>query len=526
MISRWRNLCQQHPHWMALLAGFLVPLAYAPVQILPLFYLGFGTAFYLAWQHRDHLGRLFRLGWLFGFGQLFIGLHWIGEALLVEAEIFLWLLPFAVTLLPASLAVFSGLAFLLFGVSFAWLGRAPSDPPSGAPSHGVGRLAGLVWLALLLALAEYGRATILTGFPWNLPGMAWGSWLYLAQPVNIVGVHGLGLLALLSVSFMVSKTRYGWHAGLALLAAAFVYSGVTLQVLGQASSPEPSLQILVVQPHLDQREKWQPSKRQMHIEKTFRLTQAGLEQAPNVGLVIWPETAIPAPIDETDWFGRKLRATLRDDAFLLTGAVRRQARDDGYDYFNAAMLWQAGQIVQRSDKHHLVPFGEYLPMQSWLEAVGLQQLTKLRGGYQSGPANARFSAPGLAMFAPLICYQAIFPALSAGQPRPAWLANITNDGWFGTGLGPRQHLAQVRLRSIEQGLPLIRSANTGVSAAFDGRGRYLASVPLGEAGSFVVTLPPALPASVYARLGDVAFFGLWLGVLAWILAVGWGRRRG
>jgi apolipoprotein N-acyltransferase len=254
------------------------------------------------------------------------------------------------------------------------------------------------------------------------------------------------------------------------------------------------------------------------------LTQAGLAQAPNVGLVVWPETAIPAPIDETYWFGARLRATLPDKTFLLTGAMRRQAGDDGYAYFNSAMLWQAGQIVQRSDKHHLVPFGEYLPMQSGLEALGLQQLTKLRGGYQSGPADARFSAPGLAMFAPLICYEAIFPGLSAGQPRPAWLANITNDGWFGAGLGPRQHVAHVRLRAIEQGLPLVRSANTGVSAAFDGRGRYLASVPLGEAGSFVVTLPEALPETWYARLGDVVFWGLWLATLAWILAMGWRRR--
>jgi apolipoprotein N-acyltransferase len=524
MIGPWRNLCQQHPYWVALLSGFLVPLAYAPVLILPLFYLGFGTAFYLAWQHSEHLGRLFRLGWLFGFGQLFLGLYWIGEAFLVEAEIFLWLLPFAVTLLPAGLAMFSALAFFVFGASLAWLGRAPSrslSPPSSKP---LSRLAALLWLAVLWSLAEYGRATILTGFPWNLPGMAWGSWLYLAQPVNVLGVHGLGLLALISVSLMVSKTRYGWHGGLALLAAAFVYSGVTLHTLGQVAGAQPSLQILVVQPHLDQREKWLPSKRQDHIEKTFRLTQAGLAQAPNVGLVVWPETALPAPIDETYWFGARLRATLPDKTFLLTGAMRRQAGDDGYAYFNSAMLWQAGQIVQRSDKHHLVPFGEYLPMQSGLEALGLQQLTKLRGGYQSGPADARFSAPGLAMFAPLICYEAIFPGLSAGQPRPAWLANITNDGWFGAGLGPRQHVAHVRLRSIEQGLPLVRSANTGVSAAFDGRGRYLASVPLGEAGSFVVTLPEALPETWYARLGDVVFWGLWLATLAWILAMGWRRR--
>lgn len=499
MVSRLRALCLDRPRLMILLAGFLLPLSYAPLKIFPLFYFGFAIAFYIAWQARGDLWRLFSLGWLFGFGQFIIGFYWIGEAFIVEAEDFLWALPFAVTLLPAGLALFPAFAFWLFGASLRLVGAAAQTP----------HLTGLLWLVAIFALAEYARSTVLTGLPWNLPVMGWASWLYLAQPVAVLGTHGLGLVALVSVAFLLADKIVWRLVAVVLPLAAFGYSWLVLQ----APSRNTDVAILVVQPNIHQIEKWQAGKRDQHIAKTLRLTQQGLAtgQAPSaetqkIDLVIWPEVAIPALIDEDEKFGQAIASILPRDSYLITGALRRDASQT--QFYNSAMLWQAdGQLIARSDKHHLVPFGEYLPLRPWLEAIGLRQLTSQRGDHSTGPADSRFSASVLPMVAPLICYEAIFPYLSAGQPRPAWLVNLTNDGWFGRSLGPYQHLAQARLRAIEQGLPMIRSANTGVSAAFDGHGRQLAALGLGKEGWFHIALPEALPPTLFARFGS-GFFAL------------------
>jgi apolipoprotein N-acyltransferase len=524
MVLRLRALAGARPHLVILLAGLLLPLSYAPVKILPLFYVSFAVAFYLAWQARGQLRRLFTLGWVFGFGQFIVGFYWIGEAFIVEAEDFLWALPFAVTLLPAGLALFPAIAFWAFGASLRVSGIATQTP----------RLTGLLWLAAIFALAEYARANILTGLPWNLPVMGWASWLYLAQPVALLGTHGLGLVALVSAVLLLADKMIWRLAALALPLAALGYSGLALQT----PSPNTDITLLVVQPNIDQIEKWQPEKRAAHIAKTLRLTQQGLASvsasvsasgaatgaAPSpIDVVIWPEVAIPALIDEDEAFGQAIKAILPRGSHLITGALRRDARQT--KFYNSAMLWQAdGRLIAHSDKHHLVPFGEYLPLRPWLEAIGLRQLAAQRGDHSIGPAHQRFRAAGLPLVAPLICYEAIFPYLSAGQPRPTWLVNLTNDGWFGRSLGPRQHLAQARLRAIEQGLPLIRSANTGVSAAFDGHGRQLASLGLGQAGSFRVTLPAALPPTPFANYGDLGFFALWGLCLMGLLRHLWLRK--
>ena len=500
-----------HPFWAALLCGLILPLSYPPFFLLPIFYLATCLVFYLAVQNLAvfSLWQMARLGWCFGFGQFASGMAWIGEAFLVEAELFLWALPFAVTGLPAGLALFHAAAFALFGA------LAKRLQPS--------RLGALILLALLLALSEYARSHVLTGLPWNLPLMGWAGWLYLAQPVALIGIYGLSLLALLSAAFMAAARRSSVLAALALPLVAFAYSLFALSG-GPAAPAAGALKITVVQPNLAQREKWRPELRDRHIDKTFKMTALGLQYAPDTDLIIWPETAIPALIDEGSGFAERLAAALprADDgrvAYLLTGAIRREIGAQGTAFFNSAMLWSGdGLLLARSDKHHLVPFGEYLPFQSFLEAIGLQQLARLRGGYAAGPPAARLSAARLPLLAPLICYEAVFPGLAQGGPRPAAFVNLTNDGWFGTSFGPYQHLAQARLRAIEQGIPLLRAANTGMSAAFDARGRQLDRLPLAEAGVFSLPLPPPLPAGFYARYGDILFWLLCGGLVIFVWA--------
>ena len=511
IISLWQRFIWRpataRPAVAALIAGLVLPLAYPPFYALPIFYAATALVLCLAVNAAQEVGlaRLAWLGWCFGFGQFASGMAWIGEAFLVEAELFLWALPFAVTGLPAGLALFHAAAFAAFG----WLLQRMA----------VTRVGQFILLALLLALSEFARGHVLTGLPWNLPAMGWAGFLYLAQPVALVGIYGLSLLALLSVALMADCTRRAVIAALALPALALIWSVFALHATPRMTPSETKL--TVVQPNLAQREKWQADLRDRHVDKTFRLTALGLKAAPDTDLIIWPETAIPALIDEGEGFGERLAAmvlfeedgeTRKAAPYLLTGAVRRDIGIDKTSYYNSAMLWSgAGVLVARADKHHLVPFGEYLPAQSFLEAIGLEQLTRLRGGYAAGPEGALLSAPHLPDLVPLICYEAVFPHLSRhpGAARPAALINLTNDGWFGESFGPYQHLAQARLRAIEQGLPLIRAANTGMSAAFDARGRQLAGLALGAEGVFSLPLPAALPPTLYARFGELGFWLIW-----------------
>ncbi len=553
-----------HPRRAVFLAGAVLPLAYPPFFLLPIFYLSYGLVFWLAMRALNDMPNdapllasfhLAVLGWCFGFGQFLTGLLWIGEAFLVEAELFLWALPFAVTGLPAGLALFTGLAFALCGLTWRFF----RPPHQGAPTS---NWPALIWLALLLAAVEFARGHILTGLPWNLPLMGWAGWLYLAQPVALIGPYGLSLMALLSAALLTAAftgQHAGQHAGqhegqlmaangrvffcaLCLPVLALLYAFYALNI-----APPPQqiddLNIAIIQPNLDQKEKWDPDLRDAHIEKTFSLTALALQLAPDTDLLVWPETAIPALIDEGPGFADLLTARLpqnrtqtgaqngaqeRGPLYLLTGAIRRSATVNGFDYYNSAQIWSArGLLLARSDKHHLVPFGEYLPLQGFLEKIGLQQLTKLRGGYSAGPPQAVLSTARLPLLAPLICYEAVFPHLARhqtdGAARPAALFNLTNDGWFGTSFGPHQHLAQARLRAIEQGLPLMRAANTGISAAFDARGRLIDRLALAEKGVLTLRLPASLPPTFYGLWGEMAFWLLWLSLAIFVWAIG--RRR-
>ncbi len=480
----------RHKRLSALLFGAVLPLGFAPFFWLPVYYLALAAFFWLWWRACGSIRQQAILGFCFGFGQFFTGLIWVGEAFLVEAELFLWLLPFAVTLMPAGLAVFIAAAAALSG----WC----------VVRFNLVKLPALLVLVLGLSLADLARAHILTGLPWNQPEQAWAGVLPLAQSLAYLGAHGTALLVMLSAALMAAASRRTLLLALAVPLVVGVLGGVRLH---QHPSVSGTLPVMLVQPNIPQREKWQPDLRQKHIDGVLRMTATGLQAMPQLGLIIWPETALPALIDEGTGFADLIRARLPQTrptgVALLTGAVRRQKTFDGtYAYFNSAQLWTtSGLFLAHSDKHQLVPFGEYLPMQSLLEAIGLQQLTRLRGGYHAGAADARLSVPGLPLIAPLICYEAIFPALAAGAPRPDVLINLTNDGWFGDSIGPHQHFTQARLRAIEQGLPLIRVANTGISAVVDAQGRIRAKIELGRRGIHIETLPPTAPPTLYARIG-------------------------
>ena len=508
---------------LVFLAGALIPLALAPINLLPLGVLGFAGFFYLIHdsvndnasdnandndnddgddngRYRASFSSSVFLGWLFAFGQYVVGLYWLSGSLFVEADKYLWLLPFTVTLLPAFFALFT-----LVAVGF-WYGfiklYSKRFGNEGAP---VNKIVSAVSLASFYSIMCWVMTYILTGFPWNFPSMLWGVWLAPAQLISVVGFASLSLIVLLWIwvptALLMNRRRVA--ASILFVVSFALVWGFGSWRLSQNETHPGQYNAAVIQPNIDQMIKWDPAHRSEILQSTFALTKQALSQSPRPDIIVWPETALPILMGEAPELNQWIREQLDDDQFLVSGALRREQVEDHYDYYNSLMIWNGdGELVSRSDKHHLVPFGEFLPMQDLLESIGLEKLAKLKGSFIAGPEVSELSAdPGdgrdALKFLPLICYEAIFPIEHDLADNLTAIMNVTNDAWFGNSIGPYQHLAQTRLRAIEVGLPLIRAANTGISVVYDGMGRELALVELGQTGFVTVNVPatvtPLLP---------------------------------
>lgn len=495
---------------LAVTAGAVSVLAMAPFHFWPVL---MATLAVLVWQidgavaqassgswRRGPAMRSAVVGWGFGFGYFFAGLFWIGEAFLVEADKFALLIPFAVTLMPAGLALFwAGAAAL---VSLAWrpgMTRVPA-------------------LALALGAAEWLRGHVLTGFPWNVLGYALTYPESLMQAAGLIGIYGLTVVAVLVLAAPLVAWADGAAArgvGLPLGAIAVLMVYGHWQLAGP-TAPEGA-RVRLVQPSVLQREKWLAEHQRrifdLHLSLTTR-NAAGVEDAAaGVDLIIWPEAAMPfLPLDAPQALDL-IAKVLPAGAHLISGALRADPPDPSRPglqrriYNSLIAFGPGGQAVAIYDKIHLVPFGEYLPLNDWLDAIGLEPLTRRRGGFTPGPTpRPLMSLPRAPTFAPLICYEAIFPrAIIQGSERPAFLLNVTNDGWFGNTTGPRQHLHQARVRAVEEGLPLLRVANNGISAVIDARGRVLHRLDLDVVGVIDARLPPPMAPTIYSRLGDLSF---------------------
>jgi apolipoprotein N-acyltransferase len=465
----------------------------------------------LAWR-RTAIGRAGEAGWWFGFGYFMAGLFWIGEAFLVEPEIFGWLLPFAVTLLPA------GLAFFYAGAMAA---AAKLAPP------GVHRV---LALAVTLSIAEWLRGHILTGFPWNVLGYALTYPLALMQSASVFGIYGMTLIAV--IVFAIPGTllldrepqvispvkRFSWLACAVIpLTAMWVFGSVRLAATPAPAPGGAAPVIRIVQPSVIQRDKWRADKQRRifddHLALSLQKPDGTPDGALGISMIVWPEAAMPFFPLRTQIALDEIGRMLPDGTTLVSGAMRDEppgAAGANRRVFNSMIAFGSGdsaRILGVYDKIHLVPFGEYLPFSGFLEATGLQNLTRQRGGFATGPEpRPLMDVPGIGRIGPLICYEALFPLdLVHGAERPRLLINVTNDGWFGNTTGPRQHLHQTRVRAVEEGLPIVRAANNGISAVIDPNGRILAQLDLNVRGSLDAALPGIHAAPIYARFGDSVF---------------------
>jgi apolipoprotein N-acyltransferase len=462
--------------------GVLAVLALPPLHIVPVLWLAIPGLIAMI-GGAAHWRAAFWIGLAWGFGFFSAGLYWITSAILVEAARYWWLVPIAVPALALPLGLFVALPSAL-----AWFARA-----------GWARVlvfaGGFVGFELL-------RGEILTGFPWNLLGTVWAFDALLIQAAAFVGVHGLSLVTLLvAATPLLGRPAQG--AGLLVLVFLAAFGWARLWAPDPAA---PQVSVMIVQANVAQEVKWREDSRlailRRYVDTTRSAAQAALRQLPPAHrlLVVWPETAVPFLLPNDDDARRIVADALPPDALLLTGTVRADFTREGYarDLYNSlAVIAPSNEVLGLADKMNLVPFGEFMPFRGWLP------IRLVQGSRDFTPAaeRQRLAPAWVPPFVALICYEVIFTGRVVPLRRPEWMVNVTNDAWFGITAGPWQHLAAARLRAAEEGLPLVRAAQTGVSAVFDSRGRMIARGTLGEAAVIAAPLPAAREATVFAKAG-------------------------
>ena len=512
---------------IALLAGALSVLAMAPFNAWPVLFLTFPVVVWLidgaaAGRWRG-VPAAAMSGWWFGLGYFVFGLYWIGYAFLVDASTFAWLLPFAILGLPAYLALFTALGFAL--ARLLWTRDASR----------------VIALAISLTVAEWLRGQVLTGFPWNAFGYALSEPLALAQTASLIGLWGMTFLAVAifaSPAALIdgsSRGRKPWIALVTSIAVLIAMGSFGIIRLSQ----HPTLTVVnaklrIMQPNLQQDEKFNYSAKAAVMQKYLTLSdRASGPQSTGVrdaNILIWPESAFPFFLTREADAMAQIADLLPKGTTLITGSVRAPDLPPGTRvtraYNSVYVIEHDGSVESIYDKLHLVPFGEFLPFQDLMEKLGFVQLTKIQGGFIPGTVRRTMTIPGAPRALPLICYEAIFPAdIATHNDRPGWIVNLTNDGWFGISTGPYQHLQQARLRAVEQGLPVVRAANTGISAVIDPLGRIVARLGLGVEGVLDSTLPAAIAPTIYARFGDIPAAILVAGALIFVVRRRVAKRR-
>ncbi len=424
-----------------------------------------------------------------GFGWFLASTFWVSHALIVSAPALWFLTPFVAFALAFILATFWAVAAVV-----SWMPHASA-------------LVRVLCLLAAFALIEWTRGFVASGFPWSLMGSIFAVHLGSLQMASVIGIYGLTLLAfgcaIVPVLWLISARRLA----LILLMLPVLGTGWGIARLDrQPAEPTTNAPTArLVQPAVPQQDKWNRQKRPAHLADLVNLSQAGSKK-PDI--VIWPETAFAGlPSQNRLLLADTVQAATHPAGFLLTGAPRF---DGDNRPLNSVFLFdhQAG-LRGVYDKRHLVPFGEYVPFRSWMPFL---DIIAGPADFVAGSQNHLIALPGIGQVQTLICYEVIFAGhVVAPPPRPDLMVNVTNDAWFGATIGPWQHLYQAQLRAVEEGIPLLRVANTGISAAFDGFGRQLGSIPLGERAYLDIAIPSVLTAPVFARFGNVGFFALCLG---------------
>jgi apolipoprotein N-acyltransferase len=506
--------------------GALASLAFAPYDAWPVMFASFGVLVWLL--DGCHGGENTRgarvksaawVGFCFGFGFFLAGFYWIADAFLVEPWRDGWLIPFVLAGFPAWMGLYfaggAALAMLLW-------------------AKGAARV---LALAIGFGIAEFVRGHAFTGQPWDLIGYALTDTLPMMQLASLFGVYALSVLAVALFAaplaiFAPGPNGAEGRLGASLLAALLLIllGAGTLWGAARLSHGKTvltPLRLRIVQPSVSEADKWKPGNQDAifgdYLDMS-RETKGGVG-LKGIDLVIWPETAVPIPLGNDPEALRIIGNMLPKGTTLVAGSIRlsqtadRLGRLSPIKFYNSLLvIGDQGRLLDSYDKIHLVPFGEYLPFETLMDRWGIMALTGMRGGFTAGSGPRRLAVPGAPPAMPLICYEILFPdEVNSDKTRTGWMLNVTNDAWFGRSIGPYQHFHQARVRAVEQGLPLVRSANTGISGVVDAYGRVTAKLGLEKRGIVDAALPAAIPPTLFVHYERPIEIGvLLLALIGWL----------
>ncbi len=478
-------------------AGLLSALAFAPFGIFPLLLFAYAALVLLLDGVQGEPRPIWKsglIGWAFGFGQFLAGLYWVAYAFLVDPLEHAWQIPFVALLLPGGLALFP--AFACAAASWLWRGG----------------LTRVFLITGMLTISEWQRGHALTGFPWNLAGYGWGASLDVLQSTALIGIYGLTLLTILfGSSLALLFERWSRRSVFLPLGLAVLFVAMWIGGAGRlARTPEtavPGVRLRIVQPNVPQDQKYIPALRAKRWSELIELSRVRRAQQPTH--IIWPEAAPPFLLARVPAALEGIARLTRRGEVLMTGAVRGETDSAGRrHFFNSFYIFgDDGRRLATYDKFHLVPFGEYVPFPETLRAFGIDKLVNQPGSFASGDGPHTYAVPGAPDLTPLICYEILFPGEVTPAKRPAWFVNVTDDSWFGpaSSTGPYQHFLAARVRAIEEGIPVVRAANTGISAVIDPLGRVTAALGIDKPGILDAALPQVRPPTLFARVGHWPF---------------------
>lgn len=498
----------QNKFFLATLSGAICALAFAPFHFFIAAIISVSSFYFLIEKKSDTVKQAAILGFCYGYGYFLAGVYWISISLMVDAKQFAWLIPFALTLLPSILALyFSG---------FAAVYKKLNHKFNFTKNYQKILLFALLWLVF-----EVLRSVLFTGFPWNLIGYSLMFSDATMQSASIFGIYGLSfftiLFCLTPILFLkqfhlrkiFNKSDKIFTIILcALFVGNFIFGYCRLQNTKIITSNAAMLRI--VQGNIEQDLKWNPQQKFLNFIKHVEISNAS--DKTNIAAIIWPETAVPYVMDGSQQLMQELQKAVPPHGVLITGAMRIKYQDEqrsvAKNIWNSVFTLDQSGVINYYDKHHLVPFGEYVPFAKYLPFV--EKITGGGEGFGEGEGPQTLATQAFT-FSPLICYEIIFPdKIIDKSNRPDLLVNVTNDAWFGTSSGPFQHFDMSKMRAVEYGIPLARAANTGITAFIDPLGQVIKRIDLNQEGFIDVNLVNKLDETFFSRFN---YWPLLLGAL-------------
>ncbi|MBM3580078.1 MAG: apolipoprotein N-acyltransferase [Alphaproteobacteria bacterium] len=473
---------------VALLAGAFANLAFAPFYFFPAALISFSIFYFLLGLARKKK-EIFWLGFSFGFGHFLAGIYWIAESLLVDAAQFGWLIPFALTIIPSILALYVA----LFALTYKYFSIHKK-------AYQKILIFALCWLAF-----EVLRSNLFSGFPWNLLGYIWLFDPHFAQLGSVFGIYGLSFFAaLISLSPVLVLRKKSLRSDKIFLVSllCFLLANLVfgfLYIDDKKIITDHQTKLRLVQANIKQNLKWDEREKYEHFLQHIKLTNS--KDLSDVKAVIWSETSVPYVIDDNPMLMHHLKQAVPPHGLLITGGLRLEEKK----VWNSIFVLNQNGVTQYYDKHHLVPFGEYVPFHRFLSFLFLDKvvddITGGGEGFSEGEGAQSLVTEDFS-FSPLVCYEVIFSReVVDNKHLPDLLINLTNDAWFGNSSGPHQHFDMARMRTIEYGIPLVRVANTGITALVDPFGRIIRKINLNQSEVVDVSLIKNSSTTVYATYG-------------------------